>query len=69
MRDVLRVPFVPLSRQTSSIPNTLITGAIVITGLYFGRDVFVPLALAVLLSFVLAPLAHRVQRLRIGRVT
>lgn len=56
------------SRRNSSIPNTLISSAILIAALYFGRDVFVPLALAVLLSFVLAPLADLVQRLGVGRV-
>ena len=29
--------------------------ALIIAGLYFGREIFVPVALAVLLSFVLAP--------------
>ncbi|MDP9049392.1 MAG: AI-2E family transporter, partial [Acidobacteriota bacterium] len=67
MRDVVPVPFVPTFRQTS-LPNTLVTGAILIGALYFGRDIFVPLALAVLLSFVLAPMANRLQRLRVGRV-
>jgi len=33
----------------------------IIATLYFGREVFVPVALAVLLSFVLAPLVRRLQ--------
>src|ERR1700693_3991566 len=68
MRQVLPVPLPPDVRQGAPIPNTLITGAIVIGALYFARDIFVPLALAVLLSFVLAPMASRLQRLRLGRV-
>ena len=32
--------------------------AIMIGALYFGREVFVPIALAILLSFVLAPLVR-----------
>ena len=32
--------------------------AIVVATLYFGRDVFVPIALAIILSFVLAPLTR-----------
>ena len=36
--------------------------AILIGALYFGREVFVPIALAILLSFVLAPLVGMLQR-------
>jgi len=36
--------------------------------LYFARDVLVPLAVALLLTFLLAPLVHRVERLRLPRV-
>src|SRR5580698_9087880 len=42
--------------------------ALIITGLYFGREIFVPVALAVLLSFVLAPFVSRLQSLRLPRV-
>ena len=35
--------------------------------LYFGRDVIIPIALAILLSFVLAPLVGLLQRIRIPR--
>ena len=42
--------------------------AFVIAALYFGRDVFVPLALAILLSFVLAPLVRALRRAGLGRV-
>lgn len=41
--------------------------AIVVLALYFGRDLLVPLVLAVLLAFVLAPLVSLLQRARIGR--
>jgi predicted PurR-regulated permease PerM len=41
--------------------------AIIIGALYFGREVFVPIALAVLLSFVLAPLVGSLQRWHIPR--
>ena len=41
--------------------------AILIGALYFGREVFVPIALAILLSFVLAPLVGLLQRARIPR--
>jgi predicted PurR-regulated permease PerM len=42
--------------------------ALIIAGLYFGREIFVPVALAVLLSFVLAPFVSRLQSLRLPRV-
>lgn len=35
--------------------------------LYFGRDIFVPVALAILLSFVLAPLVGLLQRIKVPR--
>jgi predicted PurR-regulated permease PerM len=39
-----------------------------IAALYLGRDVFIPLALAILLSFALGPLVTRLYRLGIPRV-
>ena len=36
--------------------------------LYWFRDLFIPLALAVLLTFLLAPVATRLERLGVGRV-
>jgi len=44
-----------------------ILAALFIAALYFGRDIFVPIALAILLSFVLAPLVAQLQRARIPR--
>jgi hypothetical protein len=43
--------------------ETIVIGVAIIAGLYFGREV-----LAVLLSFVLAPLLEALSRLRIGSV-
>ena len=42
-------------------------GVVVVAVLYFTREILVPIALAVLLSFVLAPLARFLQRLKIPR--
>jgi predicted PurR-regulated permease PerM len=42
--------------------------AVLVTALYFGREVLVPIALAVLMSFVLAPLVGLLQRLRLPRI-
>jgi len=41
--------------------------AIIVAALYFTRDILVPIALAVLLSFLLAPLVRRLQRWRLPR--
>jgi predicted PurR-regulated permease PerM len=49
--------------------GTVAVFAIAVAALYFGREIFVPLALAILLSFVLAPLVLLLRRLRIGRIS
>lgn len=46
---------------------TAILAAIIVAMLYFGREIFVPIALAILLSFVLAPLVGLLQRVRVPR--
>ena len=46
---------------------TLAVGVVVIAALYFGRDVLVPITLAVLLSFVLAPVVELMQRIYVPR--
>lgn len=47
--------------------SALIMVAIVVAGLYLGRDVLVPLVVAVLLSFVLAIPVRKLQALGLGR--
>ncbi|RYY09077.1 MAG: AI-2E family transporter, partial [Alphaproteobacteria bacterium] len=47
---------------------TLAVGVVLIAALYFGREVFIPLVLAVLLSFVLGPVVNLLRRLHLGRV-
>lgn len=44
-----------------------IIAAIVAGGLYFGRSVLIPITLAILLSFLLAPVVAAFRRIRIGR--
>jgi predicted PurR-regulated permease PerM len=46
--------------------EALVIAAVVICGIYFFRPVLVPLALAVLISFALAPLVGMFKRLRLG---
>ncbi len=47
--------------------SAAVVAAIIIATLYFGREVFVPIALAILLSFVLAPLIRLLQRWHLPR--
>src|SRR5580692_6733403 len=60
------------TRASSTISGSTLTVILVVGGmvaaLYFGREVLVPIALAVLLSFVLAPLVRRLQYWRFPRV-
>jgi len=57
------------NRSTSSAgAATLLTLVVVVAALYFARAVFIPLALAVLLAFLLAPLVVRVRHWGLGRV-
>jgi predicted PurR-regulated permease PerM len=56
------------------IENRFVTGvaaailaSIIVGSLYFGREVFVPIALAILLSFVLAPLVRLLQHWHVPR--
>src|SRR3954462_413082 len=47
---------------------TLAVGVVIVAGLYLGRTVMIPIILAVLLSFLLAPLVNLLRRLHLGRV-
>jgi predicted PurR-regulated permease PerM len=44
-----------------------VLAAIIVGALYFGREVFVPIALAILLSFVLSPLVRLLQHCHVPR--
>ena len=47
--------------------NNFVVGAVIVATLYFAREILVPIALAVLLSFMLAPLVKLFQRVRLPR--
>ena len=47
---------------------TLAVGVVVVAGLYLGRTVLIPITLAVLLSFLLAPVVNLLRRIHFGRV-
>jgi predicted PurR-regulated permease PerM/methylmalonyl-CoA mutase cobalamin-binding subunit len=46
----------------------LLTVALVVAGLYFAREFLLPLALSILISFLLAPLIRRFERWHMGRI-
>ncbi len=47
---------------------SFLTLALITAALYFGQDVLIPLALAILITFILTPLVQRLQAMRLGRV-
>jgi predicted PurR-regulated permease PerM len=72
----------PLTPQQRPAPNrvyppgtpglhgltSVITFVVVVCGLYFAREVLIPITLAVLLSFLLAPLVSLLRRLHFGQL-
>lgn len=63
-------PLISTRHQTSVRSNKggWITLFIVVAALYLAREILVPIALAILLAFLLQPLAERFERLHLGRV-
>ena len=55
----------PDARPVNGV-QVLNAAAIVVAGVYLGRDLLVPMVLAVLLAFVLAPLVRLLRRARLG---
>ena len=68
---VIRQPFKARTSEElialQSAVATAILAVIIILTLYFGREIIIPIALAILLSFVLAPLVGLLQRIRVPR--
>jgi predicted PurR-regulated permease PerM len=60
-----RVPAAGVPQDGAAIAQSAL---VVIAVLYFARDLLVPLALAILLSFILAPIARALRRFGIPRV-
>jgi predicted PurR-regulated permease PerM len=50
------------------VVGALVSGAVVVAALYYGQELLIPLALATLLAFVLAPACRWLQRARLPRV-
>ena len=60
-------PQIRLAQPRGTVLTNMAVAALIIAALYFGREIFVPFALAVLLSFVLAPFVMRLRSWRIPR--
>lgn len=56
-----------IQRPATTLIN-LAVAALIVTGLYVGREILVPVALAILLSFVLSPFVTRLQSWRFPRI-
>jgi predicted PurR-regulated permease PerM len=58
---------IKLTQQRGTTLINMAVAALIVAALYFGREIFVPVALAVLLSFVLAPFVMRLHSWRVPR--
>ena len=68
VRPETRQPLhLPPSQPPVSLATMVITAAGVVAALYFARDVFIPLALAILLGFALSPIVTLLRRLRLPK--
>jgi predicted PurR-regulated permease PerM len=48
--------------------SRITTAGIILASLYFGREVLIPITLAIMLSFLLAPLVRALRRIGAGRI-
>ena len=69
LRPGLRLPVGVPAAETPSLASlmTLAVGVVTVAALYLAREVLIPIVLALLLAFVLAPLVSLLRRLRLGR--
>src|SRR3954469_24500380 len=63
-------PFVPNENRSTNRGGaaTLLTLVVVITALYFARVVLIPFSLALLVTFLLTPIAIKLRHWGLGRV-
>ncbi len=64
----VRVQTAPLWQRALILLSGTVVGLVVVVGLQWGRPVLIPIALAVLLTFLLNPLVRSLQRRGVGRV-
>ena len=63
-------PEVFLGRKSGNLPGWIFlpTAVLVVAVLYWAQEVLVPIAVAILLTFVLNPVVSALERLRLGRI-
>ena len=66
MAELRTLPSIASNRTSALTP--VVIGVVIVAALYLGREVLVPIALALLLSFVLAPLVRQLERWRFPRI-
>jgi predicted PurR-regulated permease PerM len=69
MSELNSVPVLPAAAKPDALTpkfEAVVIAGVVVSGIYFGRPVLMPLALAVLLSFALAPAVGLFKRLRLS---
>ncbi|MDR7037075.1 putative PurR-regulated permease PerM [Methylobacterium sp. BE186] len=52
----------------AALASPVVIAGVIVAALYVGREIFIPIAIAVLFSFVLGPLVDLLRRLRLGRI-
>lgn len=65
---VARVHPVPMWQRAVILLSGTVVGLVIVLGLQWGRPVLIPIALAVLLTFLLNPIVRTLQRRGLGRV-
>jgi predicted PurR-regulated permease PerM len=72
MPDDMAAPAVPRTQiapaSTPDPSSPLISAVVLVAVLYFGREVLIPITLAILLSFLLAPVVGLLRWIHLGRV-
>ena len=59
---------VPMWQRAVILLSGTVVGLVIVLGLQWGRPVLIPIALAVLLTFLLNPIVRILQRRGLGRV-
>ncbi|HEY3908663.1 MAG TPA: AI-2E family transporter [Stellaceae bacterium] len=60
---------VPAAAPAPGAPGlTIVVAVVIVAALYFGREVLIPITIAVLLSFLLSPLVELLRRAWLGRI-
>ena len=57
----------PPHRYRGSRSNSLLGVFLVVASAYFARQILLPIAIAILLAFLLAPLSNRLEKIHLGR--